>query len=523
MTREQLPSVVGRYFPGHAGIILTGSQAEHEDIYAGSDIDLLVFHPDYSTLYNTKLNHGGFKYDFTLAPLFDIENTVFNQSCDLNGTFLSMAATGVILDDPHSILRPIQQYVKGVFNQVSGNTRGEYNRLLKELGRMNKLFKGELREHERLFLVCEFVSTVVSIETIRIRKWRPTIKHRARLLFDKNRELTVQLIDIVRKSVLEGAIKDLKPFLEYYNKLRETGMDMPVRATGGLTVDLAFADFSMKGFVDRVLPAIDRDPALAAGYRYYYASPGNYWPAYRHHVSIRMDADDPDKTMELVEVLERVLGGEGQSLLETAVIVPKERAISEPFDRAIEAWNIRLCRWHTELIKEEQYVRMRLVAAISLCSLLRGMLGLTREDLIRANLFLSQRWLIRQRELKSLVTYEALRELRVEKYRMLNDAFRSQKAWVLPAMEGIPAFVSEELERMLVDRAFYTSTAPFSGPVLDLIEVDRPEGVFIYMTLAEEIVQMLNLGIEQKSQCFYFMNEAGSVLASGYKMGGKFK
>ena len=523
MTREQLPSIVGHYFPGYAGIILTGSQAEHEEIYAGSDIDLLVFHPDYSTLYNTKLKHGSFKYDFTLAPLFDIENTVFSQSCDLNGTFLSMAANGVILDDPHLILRSVQQYVKGLFNKVSGNTRGEYNRLLKELGRMNKLFRGELQEHERLFLVCEFVTTVVSIETIRIRKWRPTIKHRARLLFDKNRELTRQLIDIVRRSVMEGEIKNLNPFLEYYDKLRETGMDMPVRATGGLIVDVAFADFSMKGFVDCVLPAILRDPALSDAYRYYYASPGNYWPAYRHHVSIRLDAGDPDTTMELVESLEGVLGGQGQSLLETAVIVPKERAINEPFEQALEAWNVLLCQWHTDLVREEQYVRMRLAGAISLCKILGEMLGLSREDLVRANLFLSQRWLIRQRELKSLASHAALRELRVEKYRLLNDAFRSNRAWVLARNAEIPASVSQGLERMLVDRAFYTSTAPFSGPVLDLIGVDRPEGVFIYMTLAEEIVQMLNLGIEQKSQCFYFMNEDGSALASGNKMGGKFK
>jgi hypothetical protein len=516
VTRDQLPAVVDRYFPGHAGIMLTGSQAEHEDIHTGSDIDLLVFHADYGGLYNTKLKHGGFKFDLTLAPLFDIEQTIFNQSCDLNGTFLSMAANGVILTDPHSILRDIQLHVKAVFNQVSGNTRGEYNRLLKELHRMNKLFKEGLPEHERLFLVCEFVSTVVSIETIRIRKWRPTIKHRARLLQDKHPGLTGQLVNIVRRSVQEGSVKNLDPFLEYYDELTKTGMDMPVLASGGLIVDLAFADFSMKGFVSNALPVILRQSALAAGYRYYYASPGNYWPAYRHQVSIRLDTDHPDKTMELVEELEGILHAEGLPLLESAVIFPRERALSRAFDQAIEGWNVLLCRWHTELTKEEHYLKLRLAGAISLCGLLKRRLGLSRDDVIRANLFLSQRWLIRQRELKSLVSHEALRELRVEKYRLLNEAFKHNKVWVLAAMKGdgtagvpgIPDFVKTGLEGMLAGQALYTATAGFSGQVLRVLSVDNVESVFIYITLAEEIVQLLSLGVEQKSQCFYFINEA---------------
>ncbi|HEY4111874.1 hypothetical protein [Puia sp.] len=533
MTREKLIQTTESYFPGYTGIILGGSQVNRNEIYVGSDVDVMVFHPDYGGVVNRKIRHGDYRFDFTLAPLFDIENTVYNLSSDTRGAFLTLVVDGVILADTGSIVKQIKQFVQSVYDRISSNTHREYARLMDNLEGLNVVFNRELLERERLFFVCELVATILTLETMRIRHWRPSLKHRVRILHDKDRRLTDELMNIIRNAVQEDSLKGVTAFLAQYNK-SQGRMGLPVKPVGRLITDLSFAGYSLKRFTESILPIIRRHPSLGDRYRYHYASQSNYWPTYQHDCSILFDAGDPGQAMDLVDQLQTVLEGEGLDLLEISTIFPKERGVNEAFDQAIEKLNSLFCEWNTALLKEDRCWELRWKGVITVCYWLMRKLEMSRADLVRANTYLTQRWLIRRSDLRLLSSHESVREYRVEKYRILQDEFKKNKSLVLAAMAGmrstvmaeagdtvmtrevpkenvnvtVPTEVLAALEQMLADRSRYASTLPFLDPVLDFIQIENPAAAFFYITIVEEMVLMLNLTNEQKNRCFYFMNAA---------------
>jgi len=174
--------------------------------------------------------------------------------------------------------------------------------------------------------------------------------------------------------------------------------------------------------------------------------------------------------------------------------------------------DIVLCQWHTQLLTDAAEWGNRGLLALRLCSWLTQQLGLSVADTVRANLYLSQRWFISRRDLKQLATYEALNEYRAEKYRLLRAGYKKDRTLIRATVEGeatlrIPAFVLTTLERLLAERQRYASVMPFQQGILEFLQIAQPGIAFLYITLAEEVVQQLNLGSEQKFRCFYFFNE----------------
>lgn len=521
MSKEELLKFLQDQFPQALGFALTGSQAKNHTFNTVSDIDIVVFDTVNSNVYSIGMSYQKHRFDFTILPILDIENVVLDEFYDPRGIVLNMIGNGIILKDTNNVIKDIQNAIEPLLTKTNIRTKSIYQKLIIELLNLRKYLKRDLDENEKLVLACDFVYLIIKIEVIRLHGWEAVDLRKVKLLKDYNPGFVEEITKLHRKATIENNTEVLIGYINHYHL---SLMQLSDEESKNIVFDIAIPDFSFPIFCEKILSEIIANPSLKNCYKYFYLSPLKLNKQYKNNISICFKPTENITVADIISELSNIkeLSKEGKTF-SYEFIHPLERFRDDYSVNAIEELRINLCEFARLIILNEKKLKARPVdIALALCSKLKELLILETEDVCYLNNFLMQRWLLSPAEQKDTVDSQRLVAMAKEKQKVwdiqyniskqqiqtiINNSTEPNQLLLAEHLNSSYLQLITKLEQTIQNPDIHFKTQYLPDSLLEYIKLAKPENGRVYLVLAEEIFQMLNMINIEKAYILYMMSK----------------
>jgi len=432
---KELNNIIATNFPKNAGVLLTGSQHNNETFTITSDIDVIVFEPLYSNINAISIKTTeGFMIDLVVAPVFNISDSLENESYDTKGSFLSMVIKGKILSDPLKILPVIISQSEYFFERRGGKTPTWKNTKLIELLKLKKHFKQPLSDYQKILLTSEAITNITELEVMRLSNWSPTRKHKADYLIKNNLDFTKQVYNIYTDAIFNTDNGNLLNFIdEYYQTYLEDFNDENL-CNKIICVDIYIENLSPFHFYSSILPKISAD--LKKEFAYGYLSINKYHRKFQNNFTLCFNIENRTDLFSLLRQLSKTIKGDLNLFYSYTTF------LEDKGDEEFEKLRTILCRNVANQFKANSDLNK--IHFINFFCFLAGFLNkkldITREDSIKIHEIIAHKWIFNRIDQENNKTIEKLIALREDKVNYANHFYnQNQMIFEVVIRNGIDA------------------------------------------------------------------------------------
>jgi len=505
MNTQELAARINQHFPGNIGIILTGSQTNNIEFNNISDIDTVVLCRASSDVHSYGINFNGFRIDCTVFPFWDIDSVLENESEHERGILLTMLAKGKMIAGEREIVLFIQQTAGKIVAQLSNAAKLLQNESVIELERINKYFKREINEDEKIILLSELVHVTTKLEVIKQTARNANYLKKVKAIQENNPIFLKELKAVYYKVLIENETELATSFINNYLKqlLQDTAQNT---AKNFIAIDCLF-NISITEFTENVLHLIQQNEVLHKSYQYFYHSSTKYHRIYKYNYTLVFKCNNNSDELGILSELRAValtLGG--TNLFNYQLTTIPETALID--------LNKSLCNLY-QAVAVYDIVKQ---SAILLIHFLSKQLQMDITDLVNLNKILVQKWILERTEQKDLKQHTDIIRIQKNKFGNLDTTFKKIEKNLLEfiiSYEQSKIFYSELLTNQIkqVQAEIIKSVASvqhlkkyvyWNDSVLSLMEIEKLHEAKAYLIIIQEIFTMFNLSTAEKAEFIYF-------------------
>ena len=526
MTTAELLDLVTKQLPDNIGVLLAGSQRHKKEFSNDTDIDVVILTPSFSHTQTFFLHHNGYRLDFIAVPFTDIENVLWNEANSTNGGVLHMLYSGVILKDSCGIFSVLQQKAGYFASRIGGKVFADYQQNIRDLARNIKHFTKPLNPGKRTMLLCDVVSRITELESIRASNWASKTHKLSLFDAEQNNQICAELITLFNEAVQTHNSDRIFNFADYYLKTAPTLLSYPVNANTRLLVDLDYPDFTLPHFMENVLPEIKKKEEINDFFSNYYLSPRHYYKTYLNRITLVFKISSHAQAGALARNLETAFSeifGTGKRYFliyqNNDQFTPRSFALLEELRIALNEFV------HAKLTANECTPTQLLYDSMCLGSFICKTLGLSSKDIAKASSFLAQRSMMAQDEQARMNGFDSLKRTQEAKLQQVSSFYLQFSKEIISycrqGMEEISggyASVCNAIENILNDESYFRDADNnLSFLALRHMQCEDVHGAFKYVSVMGEVLQYIGIAEPGKFASLLSLSRAmaGLQIAAG--------
>ncbi|MBL7702356.1 MAG: hypothetical protein JNM14_08905 [Ferruginibacter sp.] len=519
---KDILEAVDFYFPKNYGIILSGSQRNNREFKRESDIDVVVFDMLSSCLWTKNAEKNGFRIDFTILPVNDIENVLRDDIFEPKNVLMSMLTDGNILHDPYLILPHIVDKAKQYYDKLHFKTEITFKNYFIEFLKLKKLFSLKLNEADKIILLSDFVNIACTLETIKLTNWQLKTKHKIICLSEKSPVFLNKILELYKRGVCD----DYAPIIDFIDSYRTEIRNVALQAGNEkyclLVVDVGYKDFSFSYFVKNILPIIIADPEISSCYRYFYPSPINYRTKYKFDISLVFDIASKSRSQILL-IIEQTLTGVSQKRLFFDYFL--ENINTEHPNGCFDDLHNHINNNIRNLIFKQDDFDQRTVFKFFLSPtfFLKSFLGIDNNEFQMINSMIAQKWLFTKKEQQNAKNHQGLIKASMQIIEKTQDFYKDNLSLIIKSLKqeiNSNEFLMDESEglySLLKNTALRLSssintTGNLTLKILEATGFKNPQKIYVYRAILEEIMLMLCIGNRLKIMLLYSTSKAANEI-----------
>lgn len=498
MNRQQLVSLSLKLFPENLGIILTGSQAFKEIFSKDLDIDVIIFDKYSSDVHSHGFDEKGFRIDYTVIPIFDIENVLLNEKEHEKGILFTMLAKGVLLVGNFDLFNWIQSKVKeDLQNEIESNRIGKASAYY-ELSRAQKYLKRELSTFDKLIIFSEIIFHIGTIELLEIEKRDSRYLKRSSTIIANNHRLAKE-IEVIFESAYQK--NNTKVAIEFINKyLKDKTQSVATKNGDILFVEIKSTSYSFSEYVKQLEPKILSDDLLKSAFQFSFISLKKYFRIFKGTVTICFRTEKFTDS-ELIVALTNIIG-----VAEITISTTPMKPIFSITNYKI-LWRI----YHSFYgVYDIQNIAVGFILDV------QKLLEYEINDVVDLNKILLQKWVLTKEEQQQirihLDLYKILRK-KINDYdsfyynnkesincHFSQDSFLTSQHQELAALQN--TFIGN-LKKEVKENNFRQNLKDYPLCLLEEMGIPPIDKSVAYIQVIEEIFKMLNLSDNEKAKTIY--------------------
>ena len=537
MLDNEIVTICQEQFPQADLIILTGSQVNNKEIDTNSDLDILIVDAMFSIVSSKVYKFQEFKYDFTITPLHDLDNVVYNEKFDSSGILFTMIQTGRILLQKNNLGNLLKEKIEQIAVQGTSISSSRFNNIIGDLIKMKKNFGGNLNKREAFVATNIFVNLITDAEIARLSSWNFPNKHKIKFL-EKNSAIFIEeIMEIATNISNQPGDKDLRylpDFIEYYNnrsKINRDSYDISNHFNRYL-IDIGLPSLSLKSFIDFYQTVID-DVDLQKCFLYFFPSPTKYHRLFKNRFSLiftlETGVDSKKIYFKLLIIINKHFTQQPPISLEANHIFSQTSVKSKllvDFENVAIELNKLLTN---EINNRGTFDPERLIyISIIIFGFIAKELNLSIDHILKLNKYMQARWIFNNDEQYSK-NLKDLQLLSFQKSQIYSDYFKKKQLSIIAALKkGLnfdfnsdinkPYYQSlKEIRKFIVNQETNSDKGVKDNFFTNLILKDKYKIVntdiaILYIQLIDQIVCFLDLNNVQSGLAIYLVSESIKVM-----------
>lgn len=515
LTNEKLLTILNHFFPDAAGFLLTGSQRTNSPFYINADIDVIVVDPIVSDVLAYIKVIEGYRIDATIIPLANIDNILLNESSDPKGVLITMLENSVILDDKLSILTKIQDKAADISKTLAIKNYLHYRTLLNKLTSYKKYFVEDVPETKRLFLLCDLVSLVTAIETVKMTNWASDRSFKATILYSKDSAFSNDLENVFKKGLDDSEFTKVADYIDFY--CSETNMvNSPiVPSTTRIVLDVRYDNISINAFVNDLEAKIKDDPALKDRYKYFSRSPLKFHRIYKNKLSIVIKPTEASYLYDDIKDYVQFFRNNTKNFKYNLVYQYNTEWSTDYFAH-LEKIRQATSEIVDDLLNENPDYPSSILQghAIVIINYFVKLLDIDKKDTMDASQLIATRWMFSGNEIRKYKKFGNDRFFAIRKKRVdsITQYYSKNKSAILDYCEKGMSYAGSTPVDPIYSSLFTEIQSiklfdpekigdSISESVLNKMDFKNPERIRKYETVIEQVFQYLNLSDFEKIRC----------------------
>jgi hypothetical protein len=523
LTQNELLKAANNFFPNNYGVIITGSQQKNTTLKKESDIDIIVLDTLRSNQWNILAYKDGYKIEFIIMPITDIENVFDNELYDPKSGSLSLVQ-GKVLSDPFSIIQTIFSKIKAYFNTIQFKTYSEYGKYLTELLKLRSLFSSSLTKAEQAIVLSDFINIISLLETIRVTNWSSKTKHKLRHLNTYSPGFMEKIAILFEKGV-NNDFDDIKAYINFYETSYNINHLPQQKKYSYLVVDIGYNNFSVSEFINELLPKILNNEILINAYGYFYLSPIKYHRKYKNNICIVFTIDNEDQCLQLLSFLQKSINAIENPMLNFSHFCEGNNLGT--INTLVSALKISISKIILNIIKAKNDYDHKIGNGIffTLCYYLKNGFSISNKEFQNINSFIAQKWLFTREEQQKTIDYPALMQLRAFNIDRAEQFYKNNLPMLLQlVLADKDTIVNTEVDLVEVFNIaedIFKQSKYFTIPENDINEAifktsnfTDIKTIWLYKIVIESILLILNIPDSEKFNALYSCSKAVAELGA---------